>query len=204
MDAPATIKKGRKFDAVLSGARAVFLRDGFEGASVDDIAAEAGVSKATLYSYVPDKRMLFQEVARHECARMAEATLDIVDFAAPPREVMTATATSLLRFLLSNFSLQMFRICAAESARFPELGQAFYESGPEMGCNRMVLYLKVAIARGELVAEDPVMMAEQFSELCKTRLWTRAIFGVQTEFTDAEIEHVVHEAVGTILARYGT
>ena len=53
------IKKGRKFDQVIEGARTVFMRDGYEGASVDDIAREAGVSKATLYSYFPDKRVLF-------------------------------------------------------------------------------------------------------------------------------------------------
>ncbi len=203
MNAPAAIRKGRKFDDVLAGARTIFMRDGFEGASVDDIARAAGVSKATLYSYFPDKRMLFMEIARHECNRMAEATLEVVDFSAPPREVMTTTATSLLRFLLSDFSLQMFRICAAESGRFPELGQAFYKSGPEMGRNRMVEYLKIAIARGELAADDPDMMAEQFSELCKAKLWTRAIFGVQTEFSDTEINDVVSEAVETTLARYG-
>ena len=55
----ATIKRGRKFDQVLEGARTVFLRDGYSGASVDDIATEAGVSKATLYSYFPDKQILF-------------------------------------------------------------------------------------------------------------------------------------------------
>lgn len=203
MNAPAIIRKGRKFNDVLAGAREVFMRDGFEGASVDDIAREAGVSKATLYSYFPDKRVLFMEVTRHECNRMAEATLEVVDFTAPPRDVMTTTATSLLRFLLSDFSLQMFRICAAESGRFPELGQAFYKSGPEMGRSRMTEYLKIAIARGELVADDPEMMAEQFSELCKAKLWTRAIFGVQTEFADAEIAEVVREAVETTLARYG-
>ena len=69
------IKKGRKFDQVLDGARDVFLRDGFEGASVDDIARRAGVSKATLYSYFPDKRLLFSEVARVECNRQAQAAL---------------------------------------------------------------------------------------------------------------------------------
>ena len=62
----AEIKKGRKFDQVLEGARRIFMRDGFEGASVDDIARSAEVSKATLYSYFPDKRILFSEVAhRH-------------------------------------------------------------------------------------------------------------------------------------------
>ena len=97
----------------------------------------------------------------------------------------------------------MFRICTAEAKRFPELGQAFYKNGPEMGRNRMVAYLQVAIERGEIICDDPLMMAEQFTELCKTKLWTRAIFGVQSEFSEGEIAEVVTAAVDTTLARYG-
>ena len=70
------VHKGRKFDQVLSGARTVFMADGFEGASVDEIARVAAVSKATLYSYFPDKRLLFMEVANAECARQAQEALD--------------------------------------------------------------------------------------------------------------------------------
>ena len=69
---PQLIVKGRKFDQVLEGARTVFMRDGFERASVDDIAREAGVSKATLYAYFPDKRLLFMEIASAECRRQAD------------------------------------------------------------------------------------------------------------------------------------
>lgn len=196
--------KGRKYNSVLVGAREVFLRDGFEGTSTDDIARTAGVSKATLYSYFTDKRELFLEVARTECERMAKTTLSQIDFLAPPREAFTTAAQNLTRFLLSDFSLQMFRICVAESARFPELGQAFYKNGPEMGHQRMAEYLKVAMARGELIEADPNMIAEQFSELCRTRLWTRAIFGVQSKFSEDEINTVVYEAVETTLARFGT
>jgi len=194
--------KGRKYEDVLGGAREIFLRDGFEGASVDDIARAAGVSKATLYSYFSDKRELFREVTRVECERMAETTLARIDFNAPPREVFTTAAHSLTRFLLSNFSLQMFRTCVAEAARFPELGQAFYQNGPEMGRARMVVYLKLAIERGQLHDIDPDMIAEQFSELCRARLWSRAIFGVQTSFSEAEINEVANHAVETVLARF--
>jgi len=194
--------KGRKYEDVLGGAREIFLRDGFEGASVDDIARAAGVSKATLYSYFSDKRELFREVTRVECERMAETTLARIDFNAPPREVFTTAAHSLTRFLLSNFSLQMFRTCVAEAARFPELGQAFYQNGPEMGRARMVVYLKLAIERGQLHDVDPDLIAEQFSELCRARLWSRAIFGVQTSFSEAEINEVANHAVETVLARF--
>ena len=87
------IRKGRKFDQVLEGARSVFLRDGFEGASVDDIARAAGVSKATLYSYFPDKRLLFLEVARCECNRQTEETEALICTATTVREVLTIAAT---------------------------------------------------------------------------------------------------------------
>ena len=118
-----TIRKGRKFDQVLAGARQVFLADGFEGASVDDIARAAGVSKATLYSYFPDKRLLFMEVARLECDQMADRIMQGIDGDLPLREMLLRTARNLTSFLLSDFSQAVFRVCVAERDRFPELGQ---------------------------------------------------------------------------------
>ena len=123
-------KRGRKYDQVLEGARQVFMADGFEGASVDDIARAAHVSKATLYSYFADKRLLFMEVARMECARQANMAAETIDLTAPARQVLTAAARRMIAFGTSDFGQQMFRIAVAESERFPALGQAFYESGP--------------------------------------------------------------------------
>lgn len=198
------LRTGRKFDQVLEGARQVFMADGFEGASVDDIARAAGVSKATLYSYFPDKRLLFMEVASTECTRMADQAVDQIDQSQPPRAVLTQVAHHVVPFLLSPFAQQMFRICQAERARFPDLGRAFYAAGPEQGKQRIKDYLDYAVARGELAVEDIDIAAEQFSELCKVKLWTRAVFGIQTEFTKAEIDEVVTAAVDMFLARYGT
>ena len=202
-EASEIVRTGRKFAQVLAGARAVFMADGFEGASVDDIARAAGVSKATLYSYFPDKRLLFMEVANAECNQMAEHVLDRIDDSHPVREVLTVTGTHLLNFLLSDFAQQVFRICVAERERFPELGQAFYASGPEMGRVRIGAYLSCAVARGELAIDDIPMAAEQFADLCKTRLWTRAVFGIQSSFSEEEIAEVVRHAVDMFLARYG-
>ena len=198
------VRKGRKYDQVVAGARQVFMADGFEGASVDDIAKAAGVSKATLYSYFPDKRLLFMEVARTECARMADKALELIDQSRPPRAVLSVAGHQIVPFLLSDFAQQVFRICVAERDRFPELGRAFYASGPEMGRNRLCDYMAEATARGELRIDDLGMAAEQFSELCKARVWIRAVLGIQTSFTTAEIDQVVDEAVETFMARYGT
>lgn len=201
--AAAIVRTGRKFDQVLQGAREVFMADGFEGASVDDIARAAGVSKATLYSYFPDKRLLFMEVAQTECCRMAESIIAMIDETKPVHEVLTITATQLTRFLVSEFAQQVFRICVAERDRFPELGKAFYEAGPQNGQRQMAEYLEKAVDRGELVIDDVHFAAEQFSELCKVRLWTRSAFGIQNSFTQAEIDEVAKSAVDMFLARYG-
>ena len=88
-DATPIIRTGRKFEQVLEGARQVFMTDGFEGANVDDIAKKAGVSKATLYSYFPDKRLLFMEVVNQECERQSQSAIDNIDQSAPPRDVLT-------------------------------------------------------------------------------------------------------------------
>ncbi|MEO1155519.1 MAG: TetR/AcrR family transcriptional regulator, partial [Pseudomonadota bacterium] len=124
------VKLGRKHAQVLEGARTVFLRDGFEGASVDDIARSAGVSKATLYSYFPDKRILFMEVAKSECLRQEEATDEMIGHHAPPREALGIAAERMMRLFLSDLGRNVFRVCVAESERFPELGKEFWESGP--------------------------------------------------------------------------
>ena len=113
--AVAEVRKGRKFDQVLDGAREVFLRDGFEGASVDDIARAAGVSKATLYSYFPDKRLLFLEVAKAECRRQADEAEELISDDAPVAEVLRLAAERIVSFGQSEFGQKIFRICVAES-----------------------------------------------------------------------------------------
>lgn len=204
MTQTATIlRTGRKFDQVLRGAREVFMADGFEGASVDDIARAAGVSKATLYSYFPDKRLLFVEVAQTECSHMADRVISMIDETKPAREVLEITAKQLTAFLISDFAQQVFRICVAERDRFPELGRAFYEAGPQNGQRQMAAYLEKAVAKGELAIENVQIAAEQFSELCKVRIWSRAAFGIQREFSQAEIDEVALQAVDMFMARYG-
>ena len=198
----AEIKKGRKFDQVLEGAREVFMRDGFEGASVDEIARVAGVSKATLYSYFPDKRLLFSEVARLECNRQAEEALQEVGQDDPVEDVLHEAADRILRFFLSDFGQQVFRICVAESHRFPELGCRFYASGPAMVRERLSQVLTPYVDKGILKIDDMDLAANQFGELCKSDLFVRCLCGVSRDVTEADIKRVTDGAVEMFLARY--
>ncbi|MCP3970961.1 MAG: TetR/AcrR family transcriptional regulator [Rhodobacteraceae bacterium] len=197
------IKRGRKFGQLLEGARKVFMADGFEGASVDAIARAAGVSKAKLYAYVPDKRLLFMEVAKLECQRQADAAIAQIEMSGPPAELLFDAASSMVRFFLSDFGRQTYRIAVAESERFPEIGRAFYNSGPTIARNALTAYLRDRIAAGDLAIGDLDLAADQFIELCKASLHTKMMMGIKTDFTDAEIDRVIRGAVDTFLARYG-
>ena len=203
-DTQAEIRKGRKFDQVLAGAREVFLRDGFEGASVDDIARAAGVSKATLYSYFPTKSVLFMEMARLEVAGQAERMASCIDFTAAPQIVLPQVGRGMMGFMLTEFGRRVFRIAVAESERFPELGRRFYETGPAFMHARLREYLVGAVARGELEIDDLDLAASQFPELCKADLFPRLVFGMEEDFGDAEMERVLAGAVAMFMARYGT
>lgn len=198
------IRKGRKFDQVLDGARRVFLRDGFEGASVDDIAREAGVSKATLYSYFPDKRLLFMAIASGECERQADEAMEFVNAGERPvREVLKFAANKLIDYITSPLGLQTYRLCVAETDRFPALGRLFYESGPLLVRARMVDYLRKAVARGELAIEDFDLAADQFAELCKVDAYHGLVCGAVPDYPAERRAKVIDGAIEMFLARYG-
>ncbi|MGX9351678.1 TetR/AcrR family transcriptional regulator [Shimia sp. W99] len=202
-EAVQVIRKGRKFDQVVESARTLFMQHGFEGIGVDEIARKAGVSKATLYAYFPDKRHLFMEVARLECERQAERMEAEIDIERPVPEVLGAVGRAFIGIILSDFGRNMFRVCIGEGERFPELARQFYESGPMVMRAGMIEFLELGIARGELEIADVELAADQFPELCKAGVFLRLVTGVQTAFSADEIDRVVDGAVETFMARFG-
>ncbi|ABV91855.1 transcriptional regulator [Dinoroseobacter shibae DFL 12 = DSM 16493] len=204
MNLTSPVKRGRKYDEVLSGARHVFLRDGFDGASVDDIARAAGVSKATVYSYFSDKRLLFLEIARAEIATLTDRAMTDIDRTAPPAQVLTQAGQTIIGFSLSVVGLGIFRLCIAEGERFPELAQAFFEAGPMATQAALCDYFAEAQARGELRIEDPELAADQFVELCRADLQMRLLMRVPPPPSPRDVERVLTGAVEMFLARYAT
>lgn len=203
MNDATAIKKGRKFDQVLEGARAVFMADGYEGASVDAIAKAAGVSKATLYSYFSDKRLLFMEVAKTECRAQIDEAACILDAYDHPRAVMAKAGRRMMGLVLSPFGQAIFRMCVAERDRFPELGREFYRTGPEVFHGTMCAYFEQAVAKGDLVIDDVKLATDQFIELCHAQLFTQMIFGIRETATETELARIIDGAVDTFMARYG-
>lgn len=198
------IKRGRKFDQVVDGAREIFMRDGIDGASVDDITRAAGVSKATLYSYFPDKGAMFMEVCKGECTRRAEAALDILDMNGPPRQVLTQVAIHIVDYMSSDFGQESYRINTAESVRFPEMGREFHQTLEQAVIHPMIAYFNVAIERGDLQIDDLELAAHQLMELCQARYFERLIHQVDAVTPQHEKDRTINGAVDMFMARYST
>ncbi|MEO0990187.1 MAG: TetR/AcrR family transcriptional regulator [Pseudomonadota bacterium] len=195
-------KKGRKFDDVVEGARQVFMRDGFEGANVDNIARAAGVSKATLYSYFPDKSHLFQAVLTSECARHAGAISEHLPEEVTLREILLNQCRFFTQFIMTDWAQEMFRVCMAEARRFPELGRAFYEAGPDSMRGALAEFLQTPEVQAELDIDDPYLAADQLKMLCHCDLFLKKMFGLIDGATDEELERIAVSAVDVFLARY--
>lgn len=199
---PQEIVRGRKFEQVLQGAKHVFMRDGFERASVDDIAREAGVSKATLYAYFPDKRLLFMEIASTECQRQADEATPQIDTSAPMAEVLTRVAMRIFQGIHNEFGRRIYQIAVAEADNFPAFAAEFYSSGPKLVQERLAELMQIGVDRGELAIDDISFAAAQFAQLIKAEQHDRLMFGIGKPATRAEAERIVNGAVAMFIARY--
>lgn len=191
-----------KASQILAGARSAFLAFGYEGATVDEIARRAKVSKPTLYNHFPDKRALFIAFVQHECDQQGESIFQ-VDLAAPGIEgALRTVGRRLLEACVSPFGLAIYRLVISESPRFPELGRAFYASGQDLCIRRLAMLLAAAVGRGELRIDDVELAAQQFVQLCRATCVSKCLFEVTDTVAAAEIDQVIDGAVDLFVRAY--
>lgn len=153
---------------ILDGARVVFMADGFDAASMNEIARTAGVSKGTLYVYFDSKEALFAALVRQEKREQAEQTcrLDVEDD--DIEAVLAGFGQRLLDRMMRPTSIAHLRIVAAVAPKFPSIGRAFFEAGPDYGHRRLGDYLGQKAAAGLIVVDDPSLAAALFIDMCKS------------------------------------
>ena len=190
-----------KVEQILTGARATFVDLGYEGATVDEIARRAKVSKPTLYVHLGDKRAIFAAVLKRDFEAQARNIFTAVPEDVPVEAALRDIARHYIAFLLSEPAQELFRIAVAEARRFPELGLAFYDSGPGLGVARLAAYLRAASAREELVVDDVELAAHQFTELCRADLFYRRLFRGEVP-RDRDIRRTADAAVSMFIAAY--
>jgi TetR/AcrR family transcriptional regulator, mexJK operon transcriptional repressor len=142
--------QSEKARAVLAGARAVFLANGFSAATTDMIQQAAGVSKSTVYSHYPNKEALFVAVIEAECELYVKTVRQHKFSERCLADTLNAIAQAYLEIVLSRDGMALYRAIVSEAARFPELGRRFYLAGPGAMNNAVAETLEAAEARGEV------------------------------------------------------
>jgi AcrR family transcriptional regulator len=200
---PDSAPEPAKRRQILDGARRVFLADGFDGASMNDIARVAGVSKGTLYVYFDSKESLFEALIREDRQQQAERFILPVG-AAGPRETLTPFGQALLEKITQPERMALLRIVIAATSKFPSLGRAFYESGPRYGETRLAEHMEAWRAGGLLQFDDSLVTARHFLGLCKSGVFMACLFGETDRVAPEVIGETVDHAVEAFMRAYGT
>jgi AcrR family transcriptional regulator len=191
-----------KAESILAGAKRAFLAAGFGAVSMDTIAREAGVSKATVYAHFAGKEELFGAVIGRECeryfARFSEGELDPGDV----RGSLTVLGRRFLDLLLSPDAIALYRIILGEVTRFPGLGEVFWRAGPERQRLQIEAFLKSATEAGTLSLADTRLAAEQFVSLVRGDIQLRHLLRLETDADRQGIDAAVEGVVATFLRAF--
>jgi AcrR family transcriptional regulator len=200
--AAAELGDGQKRLQIIDGARAMFLAQGFDGASMGEIARKAGVSKGTLYVYFDSKEALFEAIVEEECLAQAEQVFALDSSDHDVEAVLTRLGYAFVRFLCRPGGQSSLRTVISISERMPAIGKQFYETGPVTGIARLSRYLEDQVAGGFLAIPDIEVAAAQFLDSCQSTMFKPLLFNFGGSPTDERINHVVGIAVRTFLAAY--
>jgi TetR/AcrR family transcriptional regulator, mexJK operon transcriptional repressor len=200
-------RSARKRQAIIDAATALFLQHGYQGTSMDDIAAQAAVSKQTVYKNFADKQQLFSDIVLGAAAR-ADAFIAALPQALAGTDDLAAGLRALARRYLATVMqprlLQLRRLIVAEAGRFPELARAYYERVPDHVMAGLAAQFGDLAGRGLLRADDPAVAARHYAFLVLGLPLDRAMFlGPGHGMSAAELDRQADEAALAFLAAYG-
>jgi len=200
--APLAAEDSAKRRQIVQGARAIFLAQGFDAASMSDIARAAGVSKGTLYVYFDNKEQLFGAIVREECLVHAEGVFNLDPADRDVEGVLKRLGAGYVQFICRADKASALRTVVAIADRMPEIGKTFYETGPACGIAKLAGYLRAQTDAGVLTVDDAELAASQFMESCKAMLFMPVLFNFRAAPDAERIAYVVGVAVRNFLAAY--
>ena len=200
---PPAADDSAKRRQIVEGAREIFLAQGFDAASMSDIARAAGVSKGTLYVYFANKEQLFEAIVQEQCVVHAEGVFDLDPNDHDVEATLTRLGTTYVEMLCRPDKASALRIVMAIADRMPEIGKLFYETGPAVGIAKLAAYLRAQNDAGVLAVDDLDIAACQFMEACKATLFVPVLFNFRVAPEPEAIRRVVGVAVKSFMRAYG-
>ena len=208
MAGPLLDRSARKRAAILAAGQALFLGNGYQGTSMDQVAASAEVSKQTVYKHFGDKHELLLAIVDDALESSVAPFVDRIAALADTADLeadLTALGGDYLRAVLRDPVVQLRRLIVGEANRLPELAGLYYERAPARTLAAYAACLGRLHDRGLLDVREPDVAAEHFAFLVVGRCIDQALFhGGSTVLAGLDVDRHVAAAVKVFLAAYGS
>ncbi|KAA8736600.1 TetR/AcrR family transcriptional regulator [Pseudomonas koreensis] len=199
---PGRPKDPAKRRAILDAAKTLFLSHGYANTSMDAVAAEAGVSKLTVYSHFNDKETLFSSAVMAKCEEQLPPLFFELPAGIPVENVLLNIARGFHQLINSDESVNLHRLMMALGTQDPKLSQIFFEAGPERMVQGMERLLKRIDETGALSIDLPRNAAEHFFCLLKGAGNFRLLYCCGEPLSEEAAESHVQEVVGLFMRAY--
>jgi TetR/AcrR family transcriptional regulator, mexJK operon transcriptional repressor len=199
-------RSARKRTTILSAGQALFLANGYQGTSVDQIAASAEVSKQTVYKHFGDKHELLLAIVDETLDSSVTPVLERIAQLADTDDLeadLISLAGEYLRAVLAEPVVQLRRLVVGEANRVPALAQLYYDRAPARALSTFADCMGRLHTRGLLSVPEPAVAAEHFAFLIVGRCIDQALFcGGPQVLAEMDVDRHIRAAVALFLAGY--
>ncbi len=196
-------KDPAKREAILDAAKSLFIAQGFSGTSMDAVAAEAGVSKLTVYSHFSDKATLFAAAVEAKCEGMMPFPMFSLEAGDDLAVVLERIGRAFVTLINSEEAIALERLMASLAGQDTEMARLFFEAGPQRTLDEMERLLGKARERGLVRLENPAAAAELFFGMLQSCRHMQLVIGYGEAPSEQEAEAHVREVVRVFLKGYG-
>lgn len=207
MQLPAEKRSDRKHREIMQAATACFVAKGYDGTSMDEIAATAGVSKQTIYKHFSDKDRLFTAIVlatTQQVDHVVGLVLSTLNNSEDLVRDLRQLARKFLEALMDEELLQVRRLVIANADRMPSLGRDWYAHGFNRVTDALASCFRTLTVKNLLLTEDERLAANHFTGMLLWIPLNEAMFtGNSRPCTKSELKRLADAAANAFLAAYG-
>jgi TetR/AcrR family transcriptional regulator, mexJK operon transcriptional repressor len=196
-------KDAHKRELILNAAEKVFFAQGFSASTIERIAADAGVSKVTIYGHFGDKETLFEAVVAREADHIAADAEQRHEVDASLEQSLINLGEVFVGFVLSSRVINFDRLLIAEAPKNPALAKRFMAAGPDHVTRLLETIIARGVQRDELVVPNLAKAAEDLAGLWFGMAKMKGHMGLLGELPAELISERVRHGVSIFLRAYG-
>ncbi len=187
---------------ILQAAKAIFLKSGYHGTSMNQIAQEAGVTKLTVYNHFQDKVNLFICAITETCEETLCTKQFDLDTSADFYQTLFIVCSRALQIIYSPEALKLDHVLLELAAEQNPLALQFFEASHTRMENQLAEFFQKAAQLGFIQADDPIYQTELLLTLLLGVRHHKVLLGITAAPNAQELEQIIRDAIDLFLLKY--